>query len=292
MSKDLTLISIDWDFFIWNGAESKEKITIHPGTDNEIDYPISLFFDWGHSESWQLALGQYLWMSRFSYVHRMGHDLEKICNIRTDDVQPGEFLTEIQKRFAFNEDAPVWVADSHVYATPSISSLGSFPIKVVNFDAHHDLGYDGEKIKNEIEEDQCDCASWLFHGLDSGSVSSADIVYPDWKGKIECRDFEHLAPHRKKIQVFTWSEWLKSASREKAIGSFICRSSAWTPPWLDGHFHDFYQRLGHEAVCWDCISPPEEKVGAYDACEPREWDRPAALEHAIQEEVAFSQAKS
>jgi hypothetical protein len=121
-----------------------------------------------------------------------------------------------------------------------------------------------------------------------GYVQRAEIVYPDWKGKLEWTDsygMEHLKPLRRRIRAFTWSEWLKNAGNDFAVGLFMCRSSAWTPPYLDEKFRIFTQdaEVGRETICWDCTDDFDSKIGAYDACTPRTWDRVAVLEHARQD---------
>ena len=285
----LTLVSVDWDFFIWNGGEARGKITVHPNTEEEREITAAFLFDWGHSEGHTGVLGEILWMGRFAHAYRLGLDLEKICGIRPEMgcVQPGSFLEEIQKRFNFKTAEGTWLGDSHAYAMPTIGKLSVQPIKVVSFDAHHDLGYGSEEVDRQTKKDHCDCGSWLYHALRLGYVQRAEIVYPDWKGKVEWKDSygaEHLKPLRRRIRAFTWSEWLEKAGNDFAVGLFMCRSSAWTPPWLDEKFRIFTKdaEVG-KSVCWDCEDDLDVKIGAYDACTPRSWDRKAYLEYAEQD---------
>lgn len=223
-------------------------------------------------ESHSAVLGDLLWQIRKGTFKRMGLDLENLFNIRTECgcVSPSQFVKEIKKRFNFKTAK---VADSHAHGlrVSQLSSIGGCH-KIVHFDAHADMFY-GEvgELRKEIRDGTATCGSWLFHVADMDLFDEIEIIYPDWKGLSEwdiISKKRHLKPHLEKIKVYTWSEWLKTTGQETAE-AFICRSSNWTPPWLDLEFKDFCDNMAQKLIYIDCV---DIKIGDYDVQQIREWD--------------------
>ena len=176
------MLSIDWDFFIWNGLEAKglPKITACPGTAQEQHISAFHLFDWGHNEAHGGLLMDLLWASRFEAFHRIGLDMEQEAAICSDRgcVEPKEFMEVIHKRFDL-QGANVWFADSHSWGcltAQEASSCAGGPINLVHFDAHCDLGYNKKALVVEQKNNTCDCASWLWHALNHNYVGNVLLV--------------------------------------------------------------------------------------------------------------------
>ena len=274
-----TLFSVDWDFFIWNPAEAEANIKTHPGTDKEKEVGSYLLCDWSHHEKHSEIVGSILWQTRFASFHRNGIDIEKEINIRPElgCTAVDEFLNEISQVPKYQ----LAYADSHGMIYPILQTLNSNEIigkyDIISFDAHADLGYGNDSTK------YIDCANWLYIALYSGKVNQATIVYPDWKGLKEAkeRNRKYLKPYKKQIRMTTWSQYKKHKKNiSKIVMPFICRSSAWTPPWMDQEFDRLVKSFPADAIlCLDTVKRID-KIGGYKANEPREWNREEALEFA------------
>lgn len=282
-----TLLSIDWDFFIYNPSATEVPpfdITVFPGTPKETKTTSAHVCDWGGHECFGRGIAEAIWLTRVGGLLRVGVDPLSIMGIIPEKgcVTPDDFIRIVSERFHLN-DAEQYVGDSHAYGfccAQYVWSLAeSGPIRVVSFDAHHDLGYSDAEIADEIKRNQSDCASWLFHAIHNHMVDEAIIVYPDWKGLREfepIKKYKHLRKVLPKVKAYTWSQFV--ANNTIATDSDInlvyqARSSGWTPPWLDGEFVKFYNALPTgDNTCVDCMKVFGQKVGAMDGCTPRGWD--------------------
>lgn len=261
-----TMISVDWDFFLWRGAEAKDKqIACSQG-----NIPSWMPFDWGHSEHRHPLLQGMLWVSRYATLRGYGLEPESITGFR--DVTPDSFVADLTAReLGRINDIDLIIADSHA-AGYSALRYASEPVSVVHFDAHHDLGYSG--VYAQKKRGETDCAAWLWHGLDRGLVKDVLVVYPNWRDTEEWAALlkqRHMRRFRKRVSCCTWDEW-KAMERSLADTEVInvARSGAWAPPWFDKDFASLVDMLRFgEMTCMDCQydAPP----GA-DACTPREWD--------------------
>jgi hypothetical protein len=270
-------ISIDWDFFLYNGEWEPEI----PGFDLDgkpDTFLGSLVYDWGHNEAHSSGLGEMLWHTRWAQFRMMGMDPLAMTGYR--GLEPAEMLTHIpQAPWGF-------IADSHSY--------GYFPARwmsatnVVSFDAHHDLGYNNKQEHARQREGTIACDNWLSMLLYNGAIERATIVYPDWKGTVEIEDVDwkkRLGAKRHKVRFTTWSEWVAEHEPLTPISLYACRSSAWTPPWWDGEFAKLVEALPvlkRENLDETYDEHSLRKVGAYNAGEPRAWDMAGAEEHAAQ----------
>lgn len=300
-----TLISLDFDFFPFQRHEAgEETITIHPGTPKAKTLSTLMLYDWGMNESRSPALQGVLWMSRYASLARCGLDPLAEVGIRPEKgcVTPATFAQHLGRVMPRMADAPLWTADSHAHgltAAQEASARGRFkPIRCVHFDAHHDLGYHDTCAEMWRKKRSVDCGSWLYGALDAGFVKSVDIVYPDWRGMVEWkRNAMEKAPWlkglRRRIHVYTWSEW-KAANKkyEDVLLTFLCRSSAWTPPWLDGEFDALIRALDHnERTCLDCMDGMQ-RIGGHDSCQPRAWDVEEARRNAAAMEEAYAACRA
>jgi hypothetical protein len=218
--------------------------------------------------------------SRFSGFHRVGLDITREYNIREDlgHVTPEEFMAFLEQ-FYLDDDTPLFYADSHTLgAVAAQDAAYEGPVHVDSFDAHGDLGYNEKEMKR-AEEGSVSCSSWLYGVLKADLASSATVVYPDWKGLAEIEDKSEWKDLGVNVEFTTWSAWKASRPSRSVESTFVCRSSSWTPPWADKRFQSFLGTVpAQEMTCMDCMEA--QKIGAYDACTPREWDKAEALVYA------------
>jgi len=249
-----TIISIDWDFFIYHGMYDWIEIQgeKHPGL---------YVYDWQMSESRAASFENSLWITRASGLVRMGLDIRQATRM---PVSVEDFLVELAIGLE-----PTWIADSHAWmgamARDYSKELGE-PVEVINFDAHHDLGY-----HDKINLDNFHCDDWAWVGLHNDWISKYTLVYPDWLGLKEWGPEiqERSKSLAGRIQTTTWTDWANSADRDFDEGvNFICRSSSWTPPWWDREF----QTLLDDFDVVDCLDCRHPQDNGYNVCEPRAWD--------------------
>jgi hypothetical protein len=253
-----TMISIDYDFFIPHGMYEPE-IYLPAANDT---MPGDLVYDWQMGEGRDPGLQDVIWRTRCMNFKMWGLDIEELTK---PPLSIEDFITELSIKLSDYGTPAAYMADSHAWgaivARDYAKACG--PLRVVNFDAHHDLGYD--TIPKRLN-----CDNWALHGLQDGWISDYTVVYPDWLGLKEWEDrkMPWLKGLKKKTHVMTWSDWILSWPEiEDPEVAFLCRSSAWTPPWADPGF----QELADEffTTCLDCQHQAESP---YNACELREWD--------------------
>jgi hypothetical protein len=284
MRKPSIVLSIDFDFFPWRAFEARQVIKDEVST--------ALLFDWTHDEGRAPFLQHVIWLNRYAGFIKNKLDPQKLCwvNEKQGGVTPEAFTTEVSKRWEGLKNAPLYLADSHGMGYLAIRKLfpkANGPIKLYHFDAHHDLGYSDGKVQGEREQGRVDCASWLYHVLDQQLVREAEIIYPDWaKGDwYGTKTSKLIKKLGRRVRSRHWSDWLKLKRKppQTVLGSFLCRSSAWVPPWCDHYFEAFWQAFPASfggTTCLDCTEP--QKIGAHDACVKREWDQAAAENYAHQ----------
>jgi len=192
---DAVMLSIDWDFFPWNGGEAldgRERITVFPGTDREQSVAAINFFDWGHSEGHSMMLQNIMWATRWGAFKSRGLCPEEVAGINTSRgcTDPSEFLKVLESRFDL--DTHIQLADSHAMGIRSAENAAmdlGYPVKLILFDAHSDLGYDEDDVDRQVQEGICECGSWVYHALRAGYVQEVLVVYPDWRGLFEWEPF-------------------------------------------------------------------------------------------------------
>lgn len=299
-----TLLTIDWDFFIQQRGEGNPHgYTEFPNGDRTHNW---LMFDWGAFEGHAPQLGAILWWTRASHWLRCGLDIREDLAIIPDKgcVHPVQFSTIAKERFPLLLEVEKYVGDSHAWAILVVRYLAEThgPIRVVSFDAHCDLGYCGDKVKRETKAGHADCGSWLYHSLQKEWVSSVEIVYPDWKGMIEWQQASKeafLRPFLDRVTPFTWSEWMASERLYDDLEAVhLCRSSNWTPPWLDQQFLNLKELIsdGNDTYLnqeWFNLDDEYDNpfggplIGGYDALEAREFDWDAVKADALKIEETF-----
>lgn len=151
------------------------------------------------------------------------------------------------------------VAESHSAAAPVFYEdaqwTHEFPDYIINFDAHHDMGYcEWARLNEMIKEGICTCDMWLCALLEWMPGVKVRVVYPDWLREETSinRQWKHLKERLpghmlRNIELGFFEDEDGSISdvvrkpREtiEVRKLFICRSGAWTPPWLDDQFVEF-----------------------------------------------------
>jgi hypothetical protein len=286
-----TLLTIDWDFFIQNRGEGDPQgQTVFPDGRSTHNW---LMFDWGAFEGHAPQLGSILWWTRASHWLRCGLDIREDLAILPEKgcVDPVKFSHILKEQFPNLLDLDKYVGDSHAWAISVVRELmeSHGPIEVVSFDAHCDLGYCADKVSRETKLGHADCGSWLYHSLEKGWVSSVEIVYPDWKGMVEWQQASQesfLDPFRDKVTAHTWSDWVTLGRKyEDLEGVHLCRSSNWTPPWLDQRFLELMELISDG--WWFNLDDEDDNpfggplIGGYNALEAREFDWDAVKEDAL-----------
>lgn len=227
-------LSVDFDYFI------REKIE----------------WDWGHGES-EFFRGTQMWTIREAQALAAGHSLRDDTNPDTyAKPKPLEFFETLQGMGYDFSSTPVFVSDSHAFAYPTFCSLAKKKDRfLLNFDAHHDLGYKASTIKRHLKDKECDCGDWLLMTLMRCRKVKGYVVYPPWLGMEEWdstfgkikKGTEHGALYEKTIKTlatpFVWKPAVVKTFAKKVDCVFICRSGSWVPPWHDQLFIDFVESL-------------------------------------------------
>lgn len=199
------LLTIDWDFFI----------------------PIK--------ESWcgsYIENSRYInkiWYRRYLEEKRYGVNISKSV-----DVAPwtSSFWNKLQKNFVIDENTKLYVSDSHKLCY-NIAKENNCKT-VYSFDAHSDLGYAGLQSFNF----EVNCANWLGKLLNDKIIEKAGIIYSPYTFEDK-RDFNDI---NKKFNIKYIN--LEDVTSKPHISTIhICRSGAWTPPWLDGKFNNFVEQI-------------------------------------------------
>lgn len=125
---------------------------------------------------------------------------------------------------------------------------------VINYDAHHDFAY------NDFSDVACD--NWAYFGHKNKLISQYDLVVPPWwrkkHGKVRYGIDKKIKFHHELI----------SCTEVDAL--FICRSSAWTPPWWDDEWLKFINHWQKYPELWS------EKIAVDYVLKARDLDREEA----------------
>lgn len=269
------VVSIDWDFFPWNGSSGPVQTPTGDVRGRTLFVP-------EHRERVRPRPLQRRWRLAERLFRLHGLEVEQEWTIRPDrgSVAWERFLDELRLSVDLAA-APLWYADSHahgLFAVREAVARTGRAATILHFDAHADLGYRsrlGTAVARERRRGRTTCASWLYHAIDRGLAESATVIYPDWRGLEEwerVRQFPHVRACGARVRATTWSEWLEAVPEHRSVAVMVnlARSSAYAPPWLDTEFERLLASLpALERRCLDCS--PIARVGHQDACRPREW---------------------
>ncbi len=212
------LLSIDWDYFIYTKKENWNSYL--ENDKNTVN----------------------LWYKRYIQSKVQGKDIKELFLLSSE---VAEFWNKIKEHFQFEEGIKAFVSDSH--ALSYNIAKGNNCNTVYLFDAHSDLGYGGLSSLNF----EVNCANWLGHLLKAKIVKRAHIIYSPFT--IEKPEyFKHL----NSIYNIKYQKLNDLGKGIKVSAIHICRSGAWTPPWLDNRF---YQFIGASGISYEIVNCPQRK---------------------------------
>jgi len=211
------LLSIDWDYFVY----TKEN--------------------WGSCLENSRSMID-LWYKRYLQAKARKEDIQKAFQLSSEW---STFWNKIKKYFKFVKNIKAYVSDSHALSYQIAKEHNCTAVYL--FDAHADLGYGGlSSLDFEVN-----CSNWLGKLLKDRQIKEANIFYSPYTAekpeyfnpmnriyRIRYRDLNELVP------------WIEVSTVH------ICRSGAWTPPWMDHQFAQFVGALGIPYKLADC---PERK---------------------------------
>lgn len=188
----MIILSVDYDYF----------------------FPCSEEYDWGNSEELSREVNDCLWHIRCYNRGLLNSDFA--LNAYNPDVKKINNFFDIVCANTINPS--IVLADSHSLIASVIKALrASPPIRIWNFDQHHDLGYTS-RIGDSI-----DCGNWAARL--SPCIDEYNLIYPEWREEKKefspsvipsSIGFNHDLPIYPDFDII-----------------FVCRSSAWTASWCD-----------------------------------------------------------
>ena len=201
-----TLLTIDWDYFV----------------------PEKIEWDLGHVES-EFHIGT-MWE-----IRAVSSDLLDIMKTSGEEEV---FWSEIYSNFDLS-DAKLFVTESHLSA---FRLAVNYKLKkVINFDSHMDICY--EDFVKFLNNDRVDCGNWCGNLLKSGKIKNATIILS--KHSNERLEDVLEAKQYLNFRVLNWEDYKRRDKKRIKIDVIhICRSGAWTPPWLDDKFFKFVMKSG------------------------------------------------
>lgn len=227
-----------------------------------IDFDYFVFEDsrWGfnHSET-ELGIG-FAWTARLAEHQLRGSDLRQATALIRAQPWPGRFWKTLEGLgYRFDQVRSLVVADSHKWAYFAFdASTGPRPetIRIVHFDAHHDLLYSVPGLEASIAHEDPGCDNWQMMTLLRYPELASLVVFPAWKGM---RDWDILTERfpdmetddgRKdydvsaRVKPVVWPDPRVGLAAGTVDRIFICRSGAWVPPWHDRAFQRFCEEAG------------------------------------------------
>ena len=210
------LLSVDWDYFIYTQYNSGS-----------------------YTEDRRSLIDG--WYKRYIQARVRGEDIQKAFKLSP---KQGSFWARIRRHFRFTPDVKTYVSDSH--ALSYAIAKKHYCRAVYLFDAHADLGYGGlSALSFEVN-----CSNWLGKLLKEELIREANIFYSPFTS--EKPDYFMAINNLYNIRYCDF-RYLNGKCITAAV-VHICRSGAWTPPWLDEYFYDFVKALGLPYEIVDC--PP------------------------------------
>ena len=181
----------------------------------------------------------------------------------------------------FSPNCQLTVSDSHMHAAPAFFSLPN--CRIVNFDAHHDLGYrDVVEMRRRWKSKTCQCEDWLWFLLKLFQGMEAVQIYPSWKDpELDWPDEPHWrgTALAKRVWAQSYSPELLQALAGNVIAVHIARSSAWVPPWHDHVVADLIEGFA------EIVSSFADLEKENSATVPRDIDTEALIASARQHGV-------
>ena len=212
------LLSVDWDYFIYTEKGA-----------------------WGSYIENKRSLID-LWYKRYIQGKVSGMDIRESFKLSPE---LDSFWERVRKYLIFEKDIRAYVSDSHAWSYDIARENNCS--RVCLFDSHSDLGYGGLSALNF----EVNCSNWLGKLLKDGYIKEAFIFYSPFASEKP----EHFRQMNDAFNIrYCSMDDLTESIRVAAV--HICRSGAWTPPWLDERFNKFVDALGIPYEIKDC---PERK---------------------------------
>ena len=213
------LLSIDWDYFIYT------RNCLGSCLENKrslIDF----------------------WYKRYIQAINRGEDIQKAFQLSSD---LHKFWPKIKKYFKFAKNIKVYVSASHALSYKIAEENNCKAVYL--FDSDADLGYGGLSSLNF----EVNCSNWLGKLLKDKKTEEAYIFYSPYT--MEKPDYFKPMNNIYKIKSYcNFNDLDGKCIKVSAI--HICRSGAWTPPWLDKKFYKFVDALG---LPYKLVNCPERK---------------------------------
>ena len=208
------LLSIDWDYFIQIQKEN-----------------------WGSYIENKKNLMD-LWYKRFLQAKAQGRNIQNSYRLSSGvDI----FWEKIRRFFRFDKDVKAYVSDSHSLSYDIAANHGLRTVYL--FDSHSDLGYGGTSSLNF----EINCANWLGKLFKDNRIDEANIIYSPFTAEKP----EYFKAMNSIYRIRYLSPDDLAAGID--VGAVhICRSGAWTPPWLDKRFEHFIKSSGLPFNITDC----------------------------------------
>lgn len=214
---DKCLLSIDWDYFIY---PQDKWGTYLENIRNIID----------------------LWYKRYMQAKVRGEDMQRAYRLSPEF---STFWNKIKKYFKFVKDIKAYVSDSHALSYKIAKENNCTMVYL--FDAHADLGYGGlSSLDFEVN-----CSNWLGKLLKEKQIKEANIFYSPYT--TEKPEYFASMNGIYNIRYYDFNNFDKCVVVSVI---HVCRSGAWTPPWLDNKFKQFVESLG---IPYEIVNCPERK---------------------------------
>jgi len=212
------LLSIDWDYFVYT---SKGLCGSY------IENNRSLID---------------LWYKRYLQEKERGRDIRQSYRLSPE---LDTFWERIKERFQYAGDIKAYVSDSHAVSYDIAKENNCETVFLL--DSHADLGYGGLSSLNF----EVNCSNWLGKLLKDKLINEAVIVYSPYTVEKP----EHFIAINNTYNIkYRCLDDLAGGIEVSAI--HVCRSGAWTPPWLDDKFNEFILAMEVPYIIENC---PERK---------------------------------
>lgn len=209
----LTVLSVDWDYFL--------PLDTTP-------------FDWGANESPHNSalFFEILWPMRAtarlsSKDERCAVDLVQVAERRVKGFWD-KILSPLMPMVAC-------IVDSHAEIITFLDRVHrDRPLRIVNFDAHHDCGYPYQpKQKKHVN-----CGNWAAWLKHQKRLHHLTLVYPQWRRTSPERGADK---ELSMVDEIVYGKWDREPIAAPLV--FLCRSSAWMPSWCDAQWLTLRQGL-------------------------------------------------
>ena len=230
----MKILSIDWDYF----------------------WPSSAEYDWSANET-RALFHNWVWVTRPN--SRGLHSKRRAVEAYKPTVPPN-FWSLIT-----NSPKKAYMAESHFMIYNALKNNRIYGAEVVNIDAHHDNGYDGNRGMKIVS-----CENWGWIMRITGQIDKFVQFYPEWRKKE--RENEPNEPMRfryglPKPEIYDYV--------------FLCRSGCWAAPWYDDKFVEFYESAPFQ---WEMMDDMVKK--------PRDFTLQEAIKRADEWDAQLKQLQS